>query len=216
MEQKRLKCRKNRLAILANYGEYMKADIAMELFEAYAQNKLPETQGLIISAFFKEDSAYSIYEVVSYSDIKDIYMTSDALHFKAKGKKILLIAEPPKFAQKNKEPFKRTNGCKVELSFSESFVNIAESKAKLIFNKKEIDMPDGFEVLKPEGINFSFLFYSNNSENNDDKNDNENTDSKTGIENLADFLIKSLNQEAIIPLADAEKTAKQFLDILNK
>ncbi len=201
-------------------GGYMKADIAMELFEAYAQNKLPETKGLIISAFFKEDSAYSIYEIISYSDIQDIYMTSDALSFKAKGKKIFLIAEPPKFAQQEIEPKLRSDDCKVPLSFSESFVNVAESKAKLIFNKKAMDMPDGFEVVKPEGINFSFLFYNsninNNSENNDDKNDNENADSKTGIENLANFLIKSLNQEAIIPLADAEKTAKQFLDILVK
>ncbi len=188
----------------------MKADIAMELFEAYAQNKLPETQGLIISAFFKEDSAYSIYEVVSYSDIKDIYMTSDALTFKAKAKKIILIAEPPKFAQKEVEPNLRTDGCKVPLSFSESFINVAESKAKLIFNKKAIDMPDGFEVLKPEGINFSFLFYKEND------NENKNAKCKTGIENLANFLIKSLNQEAIIPLADAEKTANQFLEILSK
>ncbi len=188
----------------------MKADIAMELFEAYAQNKLPETEGLIISAFFKEDSAYSVYEVISYSDIKDIYMTSDALSFKANGKKIILIAEPPKFAQSNKEPFNRNKGFQVDLAFSDTFVNTAESKAKLIFNKEPKLMPDGFEITKPEGINFSFLFYINEDKNNEDAN------SKSGIENLEDFLVKSLNQEAIIPLTDAKKTAKYFLEILNK
>ena len=48
---------------------------AIDLFEAYAQNKLPMDEGYIVSSFFKEDSAYSVYEIISYSTVKDIYMT---------------------------------------------------------------------------------------------------------------------------------------------
>ena len=59
---------------------------AMDLFEAYAQNKLPMDEGYIVSSFFKEESSYSVYEVISYSAVKDLYMTSDGLTFQTNGK----------------------------------------------------------------------------------------------------------------------------------
>ena len=77
---------------------------AMDLFEAYAQNKLPMDEGYIISSFFKEDSTYSIYEIVSYASVKDIYSTSDSLTFQTNGKKLFLLAEPSNYHQKTTEP----------------------------------------------------------------------------------------------------------------
>ncbi len=145
----------------------MDAVIAMELFEAYAQNKLAKNQGLIISAFFKTDNKCVSYEVVSYSELKDIYMTDRVLNFKGQAKKIKLVAD---------------------------------GKSELIFSKKPETPADGFKVFEPEGINFSFIFYD---------------EDKGAIKRLEEFLIKSMNQEAGISLADAEKTAKQFLDVLN-
>ena len=59
---------------------------AMDLFEAYAKQKLPMDQGYIVSSFFKEDSAYSIYEIVSYATLKDIYLTGNGLTFQTNGK----------------------------------------------------------------------------------------------------------------------------------
>jgi hypothetical protein len=46
---------------------------AMDLFEAYVQNKLPMDEGYIVTSYFKPESTYSIYEIVSYSAVKDIY-----------------------------------------------------------------------------------------------------------------------------------------------
>lgn len=43
---------------------------AMDLFEAYKQDKLPKDEGYIVSSFFSEQSAYSIYEIISYSGVK--------------------------------------------------------------------------------------------------------------------------------------------------
>ena len=67
---------------------------AMDLFEAYAKQKLPMEQGYIVSSFFKDDSAYSIYEIVSYATLKDIYLTGNGLTFQTNGKKIFLFVEP--------------------------------------------------------------------------------------------------------------------------
>lgn len=77
---------------------------AIDLFEAYAQNKLPMDEGYIVSSFFKEDSAYSVYEIISYSTVKDIYMTGDGLTFQTNGKKLFLLVEPPNFPHKSTEP----------------------------------------------------------------------------------------------------------------
>jgi len=59
------------------------------LFEAFTQNKLPFEQGYIVSSFFKESSAYSIFEVVSYAGVKEIYPAAGGLTFVSGGKKTL-------------------------------------------------------------------------------------------------------------------------------
>ena len=67
---------------------------ALDLFEAYAQNQLPKDEGYIVSSFFHDHSAYSIYEVVSYSGVKSIYVTENGITFQTNGKKLHILIEP--------------------------------------------------------------------------------------------------------------------------
>jgi len=167
---------------------------AMDLFEAYTQNKLPMDEGYIVSSFFKQESTYSIYEVVSYSAIKDIYLTGNGLTFQTNGKKLHLLVEPPSYPQKAIEPYCRSQEFLVPLRFSESTIITAKNQVKVIFSKAPQDAISAFTIVKPEGINFAFLFYSQ-------------PDVFASIEK---FFSKTLNQEAGVPQADSAKIAKSI------
>ncbi len=170
---------------------------AMDLFEAYAQSKLPMDEGYIVSSFFKEDSSYSIYEVVSYSAVKDIYSTSDSLTFQTNGKKIFILVEPPSYHQKTVEPYCRTKEYMVPFRFSEAHNVTAKNQMNIYYSKEPQEAISAFTVFKPEGINFAFLFYVR--------------------EDIADsleiFFAKTLNQEAGVPQIDANRTAKKLAEL---
>ncbi len=170
---------------------------AMDLFEAYAQNKLPMDEGYIVSSFFKEDSSYSIYEVVSYSAVKDIYHTSDSLTFQTNGKKIFIMVEPPSYHQKAVEPYCREKEYMVPFRFSEANKVTTKNQMNIYYSKEPQEAISAFTVFKPEGINFAFLFYVRDDIGN----------------SLELFFAKTLNQEAGVPQIDANRTAKKLAEI---
>lgn len=170
---------------------------AMDLFEAYTQNKLPMDEGYIVSSFFKQQTSYSIYEVVSYSTIKDIYMSGDGLTFQTNGKKIFVLVEPATYSHKAIEPYCRSQDYQVPLRFSEANVVTAKNQSTIIFNKEPQDALSAFTVMKPEGINFSFLFYP----------------LPDVFQSIEKFFSKTLNQEAGVPQIDAVKVSKTISEI---
>ncbi len=167
---------------------------AMDLFEAYAQNKLPMDEGYIVSSFFKEESSYSVYEVISYSAVKDLYMTSDGLTFQTNGKKLFLMVEPANFIHKSTEPVFREKSFQVPLRFKEANIVTAKNQSKIIYSKEVQEAISAFTVVKPVGINFAFLFYK----------------LPDTFKSMELFFEKTLNQEAVVPVADAKKVAKEF------
>lgn len=173
---------------------------AIDLFEAYAQNKLPMDEGYIVSSFFKEDSAYSVYEIISYSTVKDIYMTGDGLTFQTNGKKLFLLVEPPNFPHKATEPVFRDKNFQVPLRFKESNIYTAKNQSTIIYSKTPQESISAFTVVKPVGINFAFLFYS----------------LPDTFKSIELFFEKTLNQEAVIPVDDAKKAAKDFAALCEK
>lgn len=167
---------------------------AMDLFEAYSQNKLPMDSGYIVSSFFREDSAYSLYEIISYSTVKDIYVSGDGLTFQTNGKKLFLLVEPANFPHKAVEPVFRANGFQAPLRFKEANIVSAKNQSTIMYSKKVQEAISAFTVVKPTGINFAFLFYP----------------LPDVFKSVELFFEKTLNQEAVIPLADAKVVAKSF------
>ena len=167
---------------------------AMDLFEAYAQNQLPLTEGYIVSSFFKDDSSYSVYEIVSYSTVKDIYLSQDGLNFQTNGKKLYLLVEPANYPNKSIEPVFRESGYQVPLRFNEANIITCKNMSHIMFNKKPYESLSSFTIIRPTGINFSFIFYVRD-------------DVFASIEL---FFEKTLNQEAQIPLSDSKKIPKTF------
>lgn len=46
---------------------------ALDLFDAYNQNKLPKGQAYLVSSFVNINTGYTRYEIISYSGVKAIY-----------------------------------------------------------------------------------------------------------------------------------------------
>jgi hypothetical protein len=173
---------------------------AMDLFEAFKQDKLPRDQGYIVSSFFSDTSAYSIYEVVSYSGVKEIHPTESGLVFQTNGKKLHVLVEPATYPKKAVEPVNRTDAEKIPLRFSELDEITAKNESRIYIAKKPVECFSSFTILKPTGVNFALVFYN----------------LPDIYESLASFFEKTLNKEAQIPQADAKKTAKKVVETVSK
>jgi hypothetical protein len=173
---------------------------ALDLFQAYTQNKLPREGGYIVSSFLQNNSSYSRYEVIAYNGVKSLYLSEEGLTFQTDGNKLFILAEPPSYAEKHLEPFRRTSQYQIPHRFSELEVLTAKNQVKVMVSKEPIITYSAFTVLKPKGINFAFIFYTL-----DDV-----------LDSISTFFEKTLNKEANVPKADAVKAAKLIVKGLNK
>jgi hypothetical protein len=173
---------------------------AMDLFEAYTQNKLPMDEGYIVSSFFRQDSAYSIYEIVSYSAVKDFYASGNSITFQTNGKKLYILVEPSNYNYKTVEPYCRSKEDQIPFRFSEANIITAKNQSKIMYNKEAMQAISAFTILKPEGMNFAFLFYA----------------MPDVFASMEKFFAKTFNQEAGLPQADSTKAAKQIAELCSK
>jgi hypothetical protein len=170
------------------------------LFDAYAQGKLPFAHGYIISSFFSETSAYSIYEIVSYAGVKEIFMTETGLQFVTGGKKLFILVEPDTYHNKPVEPVSRSDGERIPKRFSELETIIARNQTRIMVAKEPNETYGSFTILKPRGTNFSVVFYQ----------------LPDVYASISTFFEKSLNIQRKVPESDARKAAQFISSILEK
>ncbi|MCL2276874.1 MAG: hypothetical protein FWC21_03160, partial [Treponema sp.] len=169
-----------------------------DLFEAFTQGKLPLSQGYIVSSFFDERSAYSIYEVVSYAGVKEIYPSGDGITFVTGGRKLHILVEPATYHFKPVEPVSRAEGERIPKRFSELETIIAKNQSRIMVAKEPIETYGSFTVLRPQGINFAIIFY----------------ELPDIIQSLTAFFENSLNQQRKIPHGDAKKAAQYITSVV--
>ena len=173
---------------------------AMDLFEAYAQDKLPKDQAYIVSSFINGKTGYSIYEVISYSGVKAIYLEGAGLTFQSSGKKMHILLEPPSYPQKATEPYLREKTDQIPLRFKELNSLTTKNQTKIFISKKPIESLSSFTVAKPEGLNISFIFY----------------ELSDLYDTLHKFFEKSFNKDAGVPLSDSKKAAEMAVEVIEK
>jgi hypothetical protein len=167
---------------------------AMDLFEAFAQDKLPKDKAYIVSSFINGNTGYSIYEVICYSGVKAIYLDGSGITFQSSGKKLHLLIEPASYPHKGTEPYLRDKTEQIPLRFKEVETITTKNQIKIMIAKKPNDSLSSFTVTKPTGFNITFLFYDN-------------------LEiygTLAKFFESSFNKDGGVPLADAKKAAAKI------
>ena len=173
---------------------------AMDLFEAYNQDKLPKDQAYIVSSFVNGNTGYTIYEVISYSGVKAIYPDGQGLTFQSSGKKMHILIEPASYPNKAIEPYLRDKVDQIPLRFKELNVLTAKNQIKIYMAKKPLDSLSSFTIAKPKGYNITFLFY----------------ELPDIYETLSKFFEQSFNKDAAVPQADAKKAAKDTVAIIQK
>jgi len=170
------------------------------LFDAYSHGKLPFSNGYIVSSFFSDTSYYSIYEVVSYAGVKEIFMTTTGLQFITGGKKLFILVEPDTYQVKYQEPVSRTEGEKIPKRFSELEIITARNQTKIMIAKEPNESFGSFTILKPTGINFAVVFYNR----------------PDMYKALAEFFTETLNRQRRVPEHDAKLAAQVIANILKK
>jgi len=175
-----------------NYGHFR------NLFDAFSQNKLPFAHGYIVSSFFSETTAYSIYEIVSYAGVKEIFPTETGLQFITGGKKLFILVEHDTYEKKFIDPVSRAQGESIPKRFNELDVIIAKNQTKIYIAKEPDETYGSFTVLKPQGQNFAVVFYQ----------------LPDVYESITAFFLNSLNRQRRVPQADAKKAAQQISNIL--
>jgi hypothetical protein len=173
---------------------------ALDLFQAYAQEKLPKDGGYIVSSFFDKTSAYSRYEVVAYSTVKSLYLAEDGLTFQTDGNKLFVLVEPANYSKKHIEPVNRSTDEQIPHRFSELNVYTAKNQSKIMVSRDPIMTYSAFTILKPTGINFALIFYNLDEVMN----------------TLEFFFSETLHKEAGVPSPDAKKASKYVIEGLKK
>jgi len=171
---------------------------AMDLFEAYAQDKLPKDQAYIVSSFINGNTGYTIYEVISYSGVKAIYPDGTGLTFQSSGKKMHILIEPASFPKKATEPYLREKEYQIPLRFKELTQITCKNQIKIYMAKKPIDSLSSFTVAKPVGFNISFVFYMA-----DDL-----------YQTLSKFFEQTFNKDAGVPQVDSKKAATEAVQVI--
>jgi hypothetical protein len=170
------------------------------LFDAFAQGKLPFAQGYIVSSFFSEKTAYAIYEVVSYAGVKEIFPSDTGLQFVAGGKKLYILVENDTYQLKYQEPVSRAQEESIPKRFSELETIIAKNQTRIMVAKEPNEISGSFTILKPSSLNFAIIFYDNPDLYNC----------------LATFFEDSLNRQRKVPQSDAKKAAQLIATTVEK
>jgi hypothetical protein len=165
---------------------------ALDLFQAYSQDKLPREGGYIVSSFFSETSTYSIYEVVAYSGVKSIYLTEEGLTFQTDGNKLFVLVEPATYPRKYIEPFRRDTIQRIPHRFNELEIYTSKNQTRVMVSKEPIVSYSSFTIMKPQGVNFSLVFYNR----------------EDVLDTLEFFFKETFNKETNIPKSDAREAAK--------
>lgn len=173
---------------------------ALDLFQAYAQEKLPPDGGYIVSSFFDPNSTYSRYEIVAFNAVKGIVLTEEGLQFQADGNKLYVLVEPPTFPRKYEEPVNRNRSQSIPHRFAELEIFTAKNQAKVMVSKSPVMAYSAFTILRPTGMDFALLFYNRSDV----------------VESLRSFFTQTLNREAGVPQIDAKHAAEYVIGGLNK
>jgi hypothetical protein len=161
----------------------------METFKAYAENRLPDQYGYIMSVFYHNNSTYTRYELISFGNVKDIYKSDEGLVFSAEGRKMYILVQPAGFPNSHTEPAYRTDAERIPYRFRELIDYTTNRQDHVYIGSEPIITYTNFTVLKPIGQDVSYVFFP----------------SENVKEEIMEFFRISLWKQARVPQSDARK-----------
>jgi hypothetical protein len=174
--------------------------VIKELFAAYSAGELPTEGGLIVTSYFDDETTYSKYEVTSYNNVKDIYVSDEGLVFQADGYKLFVLVEPASYPKKHIEPAYRDGSHKIPYRAKEVNIYTSKRQDKIMIGKEPVITYTSFTILKPTGVNFSYIVYKD----------------EDLMETMERFFSKTIWEDARVPKRDAEEVSKLIVQSLDK
>lgn len=174
--------------------------IAKELFEAYQKGELPQNGGYIVSVFYSDRSTYTKYEVVSFSNVKDIFSSDEGLTFQAEGRKLFVLVEPANYPNKHTEPAYRTDAERIPYRQKELISFTTRRQDHVYVGREPVVTYTSFTIVKPVGQDIAYLFYPG-------------ADTKSAI---LEFFRNSLWKQANVPQTDARKVCDIIDEVFQK
>jgi hypothetical protein len=173
---------------------------AVNLKKAYLSNEIPFNGGFILTSFYDPDSAYAVYELTAYKNVKDIYQTSEGLVFKTDGNRTHILVEPATYVQRYTEPVHREKNYAVPYRFADMTVMTGKKQEKIMIPREPIMLYSSFTILEDEGENFSFLFHP----------------SEDVYMAIRTFVADTLYNDCGLTKGDARKASETFLETIKK
>ena len=174
--------------------------IMRELFELYGKGEFPMNGGYILSVFFSEQSMYSRFEMISYSNVKDIFPSDEGLTFQADGQKIFWVVEPSNYISKATEPTYRSDNEKIPYRFKELVVHTTNRQDRVLIGNKPVHSFTNFTVMKPQDRSFSVVFFM----------------ADDIVETVQNYLFKFMYEEAGVPRSDAKGIVADIVEIFKQ
>ena len=174
--------------------------IMRELFELYGKGEFPMNGGYIFSAFFHEQSMYSKFEMISYSNVKDIYVADEGLTFQADGQKIFWLVEPSNYTAKATDPTYRPDSEKIPYRLNEVIIHKTKRQDRVLIGGKPVYSYTSFTVMKSTGHNYSCVFFA----------------ADDIVESVKKYLVQCLDKEAGVPRSDAVKIVADIAELFKK
>ena len=135
----------------------------MDLFEAYNASDLPPDGGFVITEILNDSSRYARYEVISYGNVKDIYVIEDGVLFQADGRKLFILFEPLNYSAKHVEPAYRDEAHRIPYRLKELEIYATKRQEKVMIAKEPVETYTSFTVANATGLNTSYIVYREES-----------------------------------------------------
>lgn len=174
--------------------------VAKELFKAYQDGQLPQNGGYIVSVFYSDSTTYTRYEVVSFSNVKDIYSSEEGLTFQAEGRKLFALVEPANYPNKHTEPAYRSDHERIPYRQKELISYTTRRQDTVYVGKEPVVTYTSFTIVKPVGQDIAYIFYPSE-------------DTRGAI---MEFFRNSLWKQARVPQTDARKVTDIIEEVFKK
>jgi hypothetical protein len=172
------------------------------LFDAYNTNTLPHDKGLIITSSFRDNSAYTIYEIKAYSGIKELSRNDSELRFSCESaKKFYVLVEPfDYFFKYILDPADRSVSDCIPYRKNELEVFTTVNQTQIMVAKATRDTDPSFAVEKPHSGNLAVVF----------------TKTPDVFKAIAAFFRETFTKDLNIPQVEAEKASQVILAEMEK
>lgn len=158
----------------------------VDLFTGLAEGLIPfEEEGYIIVAKFDKKSIYTLLELISFKNVKNIVPTTTGVTFHSDGFKTYIIYEPNNYQYRFQEPYLRQGNAQAPLRFNETVIIDLPKRDRLLISKEPYTSFGNFTVEKPDEGNFVYYIYGPTPQE--------------GEENIYTFIGTILNKDLGVP-----------------